>query len=62
MWQGQCRWSDKPDETKTIPSRGSETISPAPHQKIRMLDEPAPDEVLDDWMISGPATEHTSSD
>jgi hypothetical protein len=32
------------------------------HQKFRMLDEPAPDELLDDWMISGPATEPTSSD
>ena len=26
------------------------------HQKFRMLDEPGPDELLDDWMISGPAT------
>ena len=32
------------------------------HQKFRMLDEPGPDELLDDWMISGPATEPTSSD
>jgi hypothetical protein len=31
------------------------------HQKFRMLDESAPDELLDDWMISGPA-EPTSSD
>ena len=31
-------------------------------QKFRMLDEPSPDELLDDWMISGPAAEPTSSD
>jgi hypothetical protein len=32
------------------------------HKNIRMLDEPGPDELLDDWMISGPASEPTSSD
>jgi hypothetical protein len=31
------------------------------HRKFRMLDEPGPDELLDDWMISGPATEPASS-
>ena len=64
LWQGKCRRSGNPDETKTIPSRGFATISPTPGQtsKFRKLDEPGPDELLDDWMVSGPAAEPTSSD
>jgi hypothetical protein len=31
-------------------------------QKLRMLDEPGPDELLDDWMVSGPSVERASSD
>jgi len=31
-------------------------------QKFRKLDELGPDELLDDWMVSGPAAEPTSSD
>ena len=30
-------------------------------QIFRKLDEPGPDELLDDWMVSGPAAEPTSS-
>jgi len=31
-------------------------------QKLRKLDEPGPDELLDDWMVSGPSVEPASSD
>ena len=64
LWQGKCRRSGNPDETKTITSRGFETISPTPGQtsEIPQAHEPCPDELLDDWMVSGPAAEPTSSD
>jgi hypothetical protein len=35
---------------------------PVTRQKPRRLDEAGPDELLDDWMVSGPAVEPLSSD
>ena len=62
LWQGKCRRSGNPDETKTIPGV-SRLFRPRQvrRQKFRKLDEPGPDELLDDWMVSSPAAEPTSS-
>ena len=63
LWQGKCRRSGNPDETKTIPAGVSRLFRPRQvrRHKFRKLDEPGPDELLDDWMVSGPAAEPTSS-
>ena len=54
LWQGPT----ERHETKIILFRPRQFR----RQKFRMLDEPSPDELLDDWMISSPAAEPTSSD
>jgi len=47
---------------KPSPAGVKRLFRPRRVRKFRKLDEPGPDELLDDWMVSGSAAEPTSFD
>ena len=64
LLQGNADGAASQMKRKPSPAGVSRLFRPrnARRDKFRKLDEPGPDELLDDWMVSGPAAEPTSSD